>query len=185
MAIDSMHTIYEGVMKKLLYLWFDPSCSDNSFSLHLMKDVVSRNLLQIKPPKFIHRMPRSLDKYQSWKASELKCWFFYYSPILMSTVMKPEYFHHYLLLVTAMFYLNQDCICSQEIVAAEEYLKKFVEKFEVLYGVRYCSINIHLLLHLAYNVENFGPLWIHSCFSYEDLNGQIVNLVNGKTNMES
>ncbi|KAK0157255.1 hypothetical protein PV327_011302, partial [Microctonus hyperodae] len=59
-AIDPTHAIYEGVVKKLIHLWVHSSFSDYTFSLRPVIHVIDSNLLQIKPPKFIHRMPRSI-----------------------------------------------------------------------------------------------------------------------------
>lgn len=41
----------------------------------------------------------------------------------------------------------------------------------LLAGPQLMTYNVHQLLHLRYCVEDLGPLWSHSCFFYEDLNG--------------
>ncbi|KAK0172792.1 hypothetical protein PV328_006066 [Microctonus aethiopoides] len=58
-------------------------------------------------------------------------------------------------------------------------------KFETIYGLRYCSINIHLLLHLPDDVELLGPLWVNSCFSFENINGQLIKKIQGTSNLDS
>ena len=35
------------------------------------------------------------------------------------------------------------------------------------------TMNIHMLRHLTFHVQNFGPLWAFSCFGFESLNGDI------------
>ena len=37
------------------------------------------------------------------------------------------------------------------------------------------TINVHSLLHLPHVVKKLGPLWGHSCFPFESINGQLLN----------
>jgi len=79
MAIDRMRGIEGGIVKKMLSLLFDPAFSAFPFSLTSFKNIIDTRLTNIKPLKFVHRMPRSVSDLMHWKASELKMWFFYYS----------------------------------------------------------------------------------------------------------
>ena len=45
------------------------------------------------------------------------------------------------------------------------------------------TYNVHQLLHLKSDVENLGPLWTHSCFFFEDLNGDFRDLSHGTQNV--
>lgn len=186
-AIDVMHAVFEGVTKKLLYLWIDSSFSSLPFSIRPMLNEVDKLLLNIKPPKFVHRMPTSIEQYYNWKASELKCWLLYYSPPLMKEFMRPNYFNHYILFVSAIATLSGDSISPDNLIQARLLLKKFVKEFESndFYGIRFCSLNVHQLLHLVDNVEMLGPTWVHSCFSFENINGQLIRNVHGTTDVES
>ncbi|CAG5075370.1 Protein of unknown function [Cotesia congregata] len=68
---------------------------------------------------------------------------------------------------------------------ARDLLNCFIRDFEQLYGLRYCSINIHLLIHLPDSVKNLGPLWAHTCYESEDLNGQLLKLLHGTWHIDS
>ncbi|XP_077258856.1 uncharacterized protein LOC143895532 isoform X2 [Temnothorax americanus] len=184
-AIDYMHCIFPGVVKKLLQFWFDPSFSGEPFSLCALSGVVDSRLTRIKPPKFVHRMPRTVLDLCHWKASELKMWFFYYSIVILEGIMNPIYFRHYLLLVSGISLLNSSCVTVKNVEDAESLLHKFVRECPTLYGLQFCSINIHQILHLPDCVRRLGPLWVYSCFPYEDINGKILKLVHGTTNIES
>ena len=46
------------------------------------------------------------------------------------------------------------------------------------------TFNVHKLLHLKGSVDNLGPLWSHSCFFFEDLNGDFSDLFNGTQNSD-
>lgn len=153
MAIDRMHCVDGGVMKKLMILFFDKKYSHASFSLYSVIDIVNRRLTSIKPPKFIHRMPRTVADLLHWKASELKCFFFYYSIPVFETIMRTDYFEHYLRLVIAVTILSFDNITDFMIQIAKDLLRRFVREFQDMYGIQFCSINIHLLLHLGDGVQ--------------------------------
>ena len=46
------------------------------------------------------------------------------------------------------------------------------------------TYNVHQLLHLQESVEELGPLWSHSCFFFEDLNGDFRDLFHGTQNID-
>lgn len=46
------------------------------------------------------------------------------------------------------------------------------------------TYNVHQLLHLTDSVEDLGPLWSHSCFFFEDLNGDFRDLFHGTQNID-
>ena len=49
---------------------------------------------------------------------------------------------------------------------------------------RYCTLNVHGLMHLPDVVRNLGPLWANSCFPFETANGDIMQLFHGSTGIE-
>jgi len=155
------------------------------FSLFQVTNVVDQRLLSIKPPKFIHRMPRSVLEICHWKTSELKTCFFYYALPVLSGIMRADFYENLKCLITAVTLLNSDDITQVMLDNANMLLKKFVREFEQLYGIEYCSLNLHQLLHLPKCVSDLGNLWVYSCFPYEDLNGRFVKLVHGQTNVDS
>ena len=46
------------------------------------------------------------------------------------------------------------------------------------------TINIHNLLHLPDIVKRLGPLWAHSCFPFENANGELLKLFHGSQAVE-
>lgn len=185
MAIDRMHGIEGGVVKKILKLLFNVQFRAFPFSLYNFKQLIDTRLIAIKPPKSVHRMPRSIDDLVHWKASELKMWFFHYSIPVLEGITRNDYFQHYVMLVAAISLLNGDIVTLQMLQIAKDFLHKWVREFQQLYGLRFCSINIHQLLHLPDKVYQLGPLWVHSCFQYEDLNGKFVKLVHGTWHLDT
>ncbi|CAG5075409.1 Protein of unknown function [Cotesia congregata] len=184
-AIDKMHCVDNGVVKKLLSLWFDSAYSSFHYSLYSVIEVINERLTSIKPPKFVHRLPRTLQELTHWKASELRMWFFYYSLPVLSGIMQNIYFEHFMLLITSIAYLTADSISNEMIDNAQILLNKFVHDFETLYGLQNCSINVHSLLHLPELVRRIRPLWSTSCYVFEDLNGQFLKLIHGTRHIDS
>ena len=62
--------------------------------------------------------------------------------------------------------------------AAEEMLLDFYKLFPEFYGASKCTMNVHSLKHLPYFVQLWGPLWTHSAFSFESMNGALTTLVH-------
>ncbi|CAG5073433.1 Protein of unknown function [Cotesia congregata] len=184
-AIDRMHCCDGGVIKKILRLLFDSNYSDNAFSLRAVIDQIDDRLIGIKPPKFVHRLPRTITDLKHWKASELKIFCFYYAIPIFEGIMRLDYFQHLLKLIIGLHILSCDVITYGMIEVARDLLNCFVREFEQLYGLRYCSINIHLLEHLPDSVKNLGPLWAHTCYESEDLNGQILKLFHGTWHIDT
>ena len=185
MGIDKMHGVDGGVAKKILSLLFDVQFGMFPFSLYQFRDLTNRRLMSIKPPKFVHRMPRCVEDLVHWKASELKVWFFHYSLPVLKDIMRNDYFQHVTLLITAIALLDSDIVTPEMIRISDDLLNTFVEQFEILYGLRFCTMNIHQLLHLPLKVENLGPLWSFSCFEFENLNGCFLRLVHGTWHIDS
>ncbi|XP_044588794.1 uncharacterized protein LOC123267975 [Cotesia glomerata] len=130
-------------------------------------------------------MPRTIEDLLHWKASELKNWFFYYSLPVLEGVMQREYFDYFSLFIAGISFLNLDSITNGNVNMASNLLHKFVREFEVMYRLKNCSINVHLILHLPDCVIALGPLWARECFAYEDLNGQYLNVIKGTRHIDS
>ena len=68
---------------------------------------------------------------------------------------------------------------SSELKKAELMLFSFCEDFSSLYDEHFITLNVHQLLHLTDDVRDLGPMYTHSCFSFEDKNGFILKLIHG------
>jgi hypothetical protein len=56
--------------------------------------------------------------------------------------------------------------------------------FPSLYGDKFLPLNMHSLMHLPKCVEDLGPLWVYSCFPFENVNGHLMELFHGTQNVE-
>lgn len=184
-SLDYMHCVLLGVMKMLMTLWFDKSHRNEPFSISLRISEVDRRLMQVKPPSFISRLPRSLAEVTHYKAAELKNFLLFYSLPCLFGVLPDDQYHHLTLLVYAIYSMLKDRISAEDIHDSRKKVMEFVLNLPVLYGERYLTSNIHLLLHLTDKVEDLGPLWCSSCFYFEDFNGQLRRLFHGTQSIET
>ena len=149
-----------------------------------MKEIEER-YLKIGPPSCITRLPRSLiANFGHLKASELRTFLLFYSIPCLYGILPEQYFQHYILLVEAIYLLLQDSISPNDIIKASALLKHFCIRIKELYAVRYETFNVHCLLHLTERVTDLGPLWTHSCFCFEDFNGELRSLFHGTQSIE-
>ncbi len=177
--IDYMHCVLEGVTKKLLEKWMTSTrCA--CYIGRFVKQI-DKNFLKQRPPHEFSRVPRSIEKHRKyWKASELRNWLLYYALPLLLHVLPPLYLHHFALLVCAMHILLQSQLTTVQIQAADDMLAAFYDLLPELYGDTSCPLNAHLLVHLTKYVRLWGPLWTHSAFGFESMNGHVSSMIHSK-----
>lgn len=174
-----MHNVFLGVQKKLMTLWFDSEYNSYSFSLHPFIGIINSRIKNIKLPSFVPRIPRKVEDYGHWKANELKLFLLVYSLAMLKDLMQEQYFNHHMLLVQSISLLNSSSVSENMIKESRRLLNEYVKQFEVLYGKKHLTCNLHLLRHLADEVIKFGPLWTVTCFIFENLNGILKSFVHG------
>lgn len=185
-TIDYMHCVLLGITKMLLILWTDNSYSAQPWYLGPVKiKKLEERYLAIQPPNLITRTPRSLLKNLAhFKASELRAFLLYYCLPCLWGLLEEDYFQHLLLLVNGIYLLLQDSISPSDIESSSSMLVHFCTRMEALYGKRYETYNVHMLLHLTDCVRNLGPLWGTSCFWFEGYNGDLSKLFHGTQNVD-
>ena len=108
-----------------------------------------------------------------------RCFCLAYSLPVLFGILPAQYWNHFSSLSVTMYLLLQTSISEEQLEYYQRNLNKFCHNFQVLYGERYMSANIHLLLHLPDTVRELSPLWAYSCFHFEGLNGLLKGLVHG------
>jgi len=68
---------------------------------------------------------------------------------------------------------------TNDLSNADSMLQDFVLLMGILYAPTKCTMNIHLLQHLAHHVSRRGLIWAYSCFAFEGMNAFIKPLVHG------
>ncbi|XP_046332208.1 uncharacterized protein LOC124115320 [Haliotis rufescens] len=184
-SVDYMHCVLLGVTKLLLTLWFSSAHAASRFSLLPYVNSVDNLLCSVKPPSNISRLPRSINEHlKYWKAAELRSWLLFYSIPILRGLLPYVYFYHYTCFVEAITLLSMDSISEADVKNGQVLLDYFVYMFADLYGERYLTLNVHSLLHLPSTVQNLGPLWVHSCFPFENLNGNLMSMFHGTQHVD-
>jgi len=175
---EYMHCVLLGVVRQFVNLWLDSSSHREPFYIRSVK-LLNRLLKSIRPPDEIHRLPRSLDDRKFWKATEYRNFLLIYSPVILVDVLPKRYYTHWLLLCNGIRLLLQDTVTGAMITTSRNCLHKFIALIPDLYDGVHLSYNVHLLSHLPDAVHNWGPLWAHSAFVYEDVLGFIKKTYHG------
>ena len=87
------------------------------------------------------------------------------------------YAKHWACLVQSYYTLLKNNITRDELDQSNFLLKKFVVYTEEYYSANAMTFNIHQLLHLAQSIADWGPLWAHSGYCFENGNGQLVRKI--------
>ena len=183
-AVDYIHCVLEGAMKLLLKLWFGSGHSDDSYSIASRISEVDQRLAEIKPPNNISRSPRSIENHSKyWKASEFCSFLLFYGAAVLKGILPDAWYEHFMLLSEAIFWLSMEEIMQTQLVHAENLMEHFCVSFPEIYGIRFQTANIHYLLYIAQDVRNLGPSWTHSCFPFENYNGEMLKLFHGMQNV--
>lgn len=182
-AIDYMHSILLGVVRKLLFLWFEPVNHKEEYYVRKHIEAINEKIKEVKLPSEIQRRPRSLNDKNTWKANELRSWFLFYGTGVLYSYLPTKYLNHLMHLIAAVAIYLQREITEENLIDAEIYIFKFVLEFQQLYGEHNMVYNVHTLLHLAACVKNLGPIWCYSNFPFENMNGKLVQYVKSPTSV--
>lgn len=174
--LDYMHLVCLGVMKKLLLLW-----KSGPLKIRLpSKDIkdLSKSLLALNTDissDFVRRS-RSLLEVGRWKAVEFRFFLLYSGPVVLKAKLNNECYSHFMSLSIAMIILlspNHKSLVNY----ARHLLDYFVKQFQNLYGEYLVSHNVHTLLHLCDDYDQFGPLDQCSAFIFENHMKELKSLV--------
>lgn len=124
-------------------------------------------ILKLKPYARITRKPRSLFDRSFYKATEYRNLLWFYIHYASYGILSQSAINHFDLLAASTYILNKPSVSKQEAREAGQMLERFVNDFEIHYGIDSITMNIHMLRHYLHNVLNGGPLWSQSMFAFE------------------
>lgn len=172
-----MHACCLGVIRKLLNFWISGALTTR---LSGKVNILSEHLESLKPymPLEFNRKPRTLYELSKWKTTEFRTFLLYLGPFVLKNIVDRAVYEHYLLfhtaisiLISAKFISKFNCLFPQEL------LNIFIKHCEELYGQEFLIYNVHILCHLADDVQIYGPLDLFSCFPFENYVSQMKNLI--------
>jgi len=127
-------------MKKYTFNW---NFQRTNFNWDLL------NLRVYVPIEFNH-LTRKIGNIYHWKATELRFFLLYFSPIFLKGKLNKQFYSHFMLLFCAIKIYVCQIICQSWGNFAEELLKQFVISYTSLCGEHFISYNMHSLEHLPY-----------------------------------
>lgn len=131
--------------------------------------MIDQQLLAIKPPVELTRVPCSVKEWKHLKASEWKSFLLFYAIPVLSGILSKKYLNHPFLLVFGIYTLLQENIQIVDIDNAEKALKIFFMEFEKsssCYPMQKSKQETAKSSQLSENVRVFGnsnpvnvPVW--------------------------
>lgn len=170
MVPDYLHSVLLGVVRQYTEILLSSVGKAYYVGTPNQLAVIDDRLLSLKPSTCITRVPRSIANRNLWKASEWRSQLVWYMFICLRGLLKEESMHHLALLVTAIYILLKESVSHNDIVRAHELLVKFVVGMRSYFGKTSMTFNVHLLLHVCTGVKNWGPLFTHNAFRFENEN---------------
>jgi hypothetical protein len=166
---DYMHCVCLGVVRRLLYIWFD---SAKKFRTphrlrHCEKKSFDDHLTSIKLPSEFHRQPRSIEHLKRWKATEFRQFILYLAPVVMKNILPASQYDLMMALHVGTFILCSKTY-SHVYDVAGKVLNRFVYDYDGIFGSSEITYNVHCLLHLSRFVLKFGNLDSWSAFPFEN-----------------
>ena len=183
-VVDYMHNIALGVSRQFGRYWFNSKNKKYSITSEQLNDL-DKIIMKLTPHSQVGRLTRSLCQRKRWKAREWESWTLYYSLPILATVLPKDYVDHWRLLVEGLYLLLQENISSDDLNESSRLLHKFVFECEEKYGEKCMTFNVHQLLHLPESVYNWGPLWAHNGYPFENGNGEIVKTIHAANGVAS
>ncbi len=179
--LDPMHCVDLGVTKRMMHYWREGERHHRIASSRL--DIISKFNIAIKHfPSAFNRKPRSLNEFKMWKATEFRTFLLYVGPVVLKWVLDPTEYRLFLTLSVAMAILYNKKLLVNHAVFADELLNFFVKGCIKRYSNKFCTYNVHCLLHLAEIGKRAGGLMNCSAYKFENNMTDIKRGVRGTGN---
>lgn len=162
-----MHAVDLGVVKQIWTLFLESKNHGKPFYVGTKSNEIDNRLLSIRPPSIFPRYPRSVFEYKKFKANEWEAILLHYVYPILHGILPHKYLDHIMQLSTSIFCLLDQNLTLENISSCDKTLKKFIRRFEIVYGLNNMTYNVHLLGHLANSARNFGAVYNSSLFPYE------------------
>jgi hypothetical protein len=181
-VLDYMHLVCLGVVRRMIVTWLRGPLSSRLPARRVVELSTALEKLRFYTPSDFSRKPRGFCDIDHWKATELRQFLLFTSPIVLRDFLPEALYNHFMLLHVAITCLVSKSMYGSMCNFAEKLLKTFVQHGRKLYGPQFLVYNVHCLIHLADDVRHFGPLDGISCFPFENHLGKIKRTVRRPAN---
>ena len=153
-----MRLVCLGVIKRLLLFWKEGPQQYWLSAAQLA--VLSEKLKEYKGkmPSEFARQPRGLDEMKRWKATEYRQFLLYTGYLVLEGVLSHESYSHFLCFWIAFRISLEDNkkIRRNFLNYTRDLLRCFASKCRDLYGSTFTLYNVHNLVHIWQDVDNFN-----------------------------
>ena len=154
-TIDPMHNLLLGTAKHIISIWKE------------LKIINEKNLIEIQAkvnvfvtPDDIGRIPSKIaSSFAGFTAEQWRNWTLIFSLFAVKEYIPYQHYQCWQLFVKACYAFCRRSIRVEEVNEGDRLIMEFCNKFESLYGAKYCNINIHLHTHLSSCILDFGPVY--------------------------
>ena len=165
LVIDDLHTIYLGVVKKILQI----SISKKIFGCKEKFDVIDEELAANRGVSEISAIS-GLQSISDWKGKQFMSWLLYHGLPFLIEYAPTRYVENFTFLQNAIYNFSLHNFSNMTHQQAIENIEKFLETFTTLFGEENFGPNVHELYHLGDTVRWSGQLYCNSTFHFERIN---------------
>ena len=143
--IDPMHNLLLGTAKRVMNTWIKCRVIGDEDLVTIQTRVDN-----VQVPSHVGRIPAKIAaSFLGFSADQWKNWVCIYSPVALKGIIPDRDYNCWLLFVRACKYFTQKHISHMDLQQADALLETFCQHFSEIYGSSYCTINMHLHLHLS------------------------------------
>ena len=165
-VIDPMHNMYLGTAKHAMKTW-----REHDIIREGELSIIQQRVDEFDVPYDIGRIPYKIgSNFSGLTADQWMNWTNIYSMYVLRDILPPSHMQCWSYFVKASVILRLYTITKDDIELADEYLLKFCEEFQRIYGKEKCSPNMHLHNHLKDCVLDYGPVSSFWAFPFERFN---------------
>lgn len=179
-VFDYMHTCLLGIVRTFTCAWLDSKYHDKPFYIGKKSSEIDSRIKNCKLPFECQRTVRELKDVKYWKAHEWKTWMIIAVPLLKG-ILSDCFVKHFSKFARAIYILSKRTISTEELEISAKLVEEFCNLIPDLYGLSFCTFNIHLASHVVDCVRKWGPLWAYSLFQFENYNGVLGKNYMGTT----
>lgn len=111
----------------------------------------------------------NLDKWKKWKADQIRVFFLYLIAPLFRGILDMYYYQVICMFNKALLLIFKSSISQEEIMQAESLLIRVYLEIskQKKWDIRFCTLNMHDMIHLPHQIRLTGPLPFTSGFICE------------------
>ena len=166
-VVDPMHNLFLGTAKRLVEVWLQMLTLSANDLQQVQEKVDSCHV-----PSELGRIPSKIAKmFAGFTAEQWKNWVTVFSLFALFQHLPERDYRCWAHFVNACNLLCTTLIKIPDVGIAHDQLIQFCKEFENIYGKDRVTPNMHLHMHLADCVLDYGPVYSFWLFSFERYNG--------------